>query len=119
MGWAYKHHTAAAGDYLLRLLIVETTIHYSRFYDATDATEAALLSGMGHGPEGDADAAPDCPAAYVDNAVGQLEEAGLVVTRRTGGKLADGEPAYEIELTPAGREFAASGEKFPYYDMDL
>lgn len=55
----------------------------------------------------------------MDNAVYQLERGGLVTTRQTGEKLADDEPAYDIELTEEGRKFIKSRKKFLYRDMDL
>jgi hypothetical protein len=124
MGMAYKHVIERAGVYLLRVLAAENPIPYARFYDGTDATERALLVGMGYGgdvagDDEDADDRPDSPAAYMDWAVGQLAAAGIVATRDTGGELADGEPAYEIELTEQGRRFIATGGRFAFRDMEL
>ncbi len=119
MGWAHKEDTGRAGSYLLAILAAEVKVPYSRFYDATDETESKLLAGMGYPDPEDPDHVPDSPASYMDHAVGQLEKAGIVATRLTGGKLADEEPAYEIELTEKGRAFIATGKQFPYYDMDL
>lgn len=119
MGWAHKTDIERAGKHLLKILAVKGIVPYSRFYDGTDEAEEKLLTGMGYPDPEQHDHTPDSPASYMDHAVGQLEGAGLVTTRPTGKKLADGEPGYEIELTGEGRLFVKSRRKFRYRDMDL
>ena len=118
MGFADGHTTARAGNYLLLLLAKEQSLEYSRFYDATDETRESLLDGMGlSDPEIDRESF--CAEVYMDIAVCQLEDEGLLTTRETGDILADGEPNHEIALTQSGREFVAAGKVFSFYSMDL
>src|SRR5262249_2493869 len=115
MGFSYAHNIEKAGGYLLALLQVENSVRYSRVYDGTDATEEALLRGMGFGPAIDGDTeddyVPDNAATLMDLAVAELKQGGIVKTTVLDDQLADGEPDYLIELTDKGRAFLESGER--------
>lgn len=118
MGYANSHDVACAGNYLLSLLASEDRINYSRFYNDSDETQSRLLEGMGYSDPDDEDA-PECPAVYMDIAVGQLVSSGIVTTRETGDLLPDEEPNYEIVLTDFGREFLKGSRHFDFHDVML
>src|SRR5687767_7963602 len=97
MGYMHAEHVGKAGHYLLAGLNEEGAIRYSRFYGGSDDAAETLRRACGF--ENEMDAA-ECT---MDVAVGQLEAAGVVKTTHLADKLADGEPDYQIELTPEGR----------------
>jgi hypothetical protein len=124
-----------AGDYLLNLLRAEGPVEFERFYDGKEKTAVALREAMGWStPVG----WKWCPFAFTcwvideplppaeDNstecaltlAIHQLEEAGLITTRRNGYVLEDDNPDYDISLTAAGEAFVASGQNFRYRDAE-
>ena len=118
MGHAYENDIESAGLYLLGLLKAETAVRYSRFYDGTDETQEDLIRGMGFDPEGEA-YVPDCPEVFMDVAVGQLEEGGVVRTEQLPELLADETNDYRIELTDEGREFLERGDRLVFRSVDL
>ena len=118
MGQAHSHHIERAGLYLLRLLEREASVRYSRFSDGTDETQGELIKGMGFDPAA-ADDVPDCPEVFMDVAVGQLEQGGIVRTEELAELLADGTNDYRIEITAEGRVFLERGSRFVFRSVDL
>ena len=117
MGMAYAHNIKAAGDYLIiHLLLAGRSVPYSSFYDGTDETAAALAAGLGMSPE---EADWECGPLYMDLAVGALEHQGYISTTQLDEQLADGEPAYTIDLLAAGRDMLVA-RKWPVFrDVEL
>jgi hypothetical protein len=118
MGFAYEHDIERAGLYLLGLLKSEAAVRYSRFYDGTDETQAELIRGMGFDPNGD-DYVPDCPEVFMDVAVAQLEQGGIVRTEELSELLSDETNDYRIEITDQGSTFLERGGRFPFRSVDL
>ena len=118
MGYVSVHNVKKAGDYLLRVLLDSGEVRYSRFYDGTDETQAAVLKGMGFPEEGE-DYEPESPELLLDLAAYELERQGFVRITMLDTKLADGEPDYLIELTEQGREKLAQGKEPLFRDFDL
>src|SRR5262245_31575137 len=98
MGYFHADDIEKAGRYLLSVLRVEGTVHYSRFFNGTDDTEQAIVDGMGF----DEDECPDCPVFLIDLAAYQLENEGFVKLAMLDDELCDGEQDYQIELTTKG-----------------
>jgi hypothetical protein len=116
MGMMYAHNIERAATYLLGILALEGKVHYSRFYDGTDETKRRLAEGMGM----TFDDAEWCGAEGVmDEAAAALEQQGYVKRNWLDEKLADGEPAYQIELLDRGREMLAAGTRPRFRDLDL
>jgi hypothetical protein len=114
MGWVYAHNLKKVGDYLLGVLARESAVPYSRFYDGSDETADALCRACGFDTHYSEEV-----ACRMDDAVGQLQAAGLVKTTELSQLLSDGTHDYRIEITPLGSSFLEKGEKFAYRDMDL
>jgi hypothetical protein len=116
MGMMYAHNIQKAADYLVRILLEETRVPYSRFYDGTEETLRKLAEGMGMSLE---DAERYCAVANMDEAAAVLAAEGYVKITYLDEKLKDGEPAYQIELLDQGRAMLASGKQPVFHDLDL
>ncbi len=116
MGMMYAHHIVMAADYLLRALEVEGRVPYSRFYDGTEATQRHLAEALGMSL---ADAEWYGAEGIMDEAAFGLAEQGYVRISWLDEELADGEPAYEIELLEAGRGMLAAGKRPVFRDLYL
>lgn len=118
MGMMCGNDQAKAARYLVKVLEAKGgKVHYSEFYDATDETALRLYAGMGIDKrKGEWIGA----AGVMDVAAGVMEAQGFVrLIWHEGEKLADGEPAYSIELTEGGRKKLSAG-KFPRFrNLDL
>jgi hypothetical protein len=118
MGMMYAYNQEKAARYLVKVLEERGgKVHYSEFYDRTEASARRLYAGLGI----DADEGEwICAEGVMDVAAAEMEAQGFV-TRiwHEGEELADGEPAYSIELTAKGRKKLSVG-KFPKFrDLDL
>ena len=122
MGHSYRMEILEAGRHLLEVLRFEGCVRYSRFYDGTDATENALVRGMGYGPElaglTEDDYVPERPADLIDLAVKQLERKSIVKTTVLQELLADENPDYLIELTDEGRSQLATPWSLRFWDAE-
>src|SRR5690349_15330492 len=116
MGMMYAHHIEKAADHLMRLLLAEARVPYSRFYDGTEETHCRLAEGMGMSPE---DAEWYGAEGIMDEAAAALATQGYVKITDLDEKLADEEPAYEIELLEQGRVMLAAGKRPVFRDLDL
>lgn len=116
MGMMYAHNIEAAANYLLRILTDERKVHYSRFYDGSEETACKLVEGMGMSRK---DAEWCCPEAIMDEAAATLDAQGYVAINWLSEVLADGEPAYEIELLENGKEMLAKGMRPVFRHLDL
>ncbi len=118
MGMMYAGYQEKAARYLVKMLEEKGgKVHYSEFYDATEETALRLYAGMGIDEnEGDWIGAE----GVMDEAAAAMEAQGFVrLIWHEGEELADGEPAYSIELTAQGRKNLSAG-KFPKFrDLDL
>lgn len=119
MGMSYASEQEKAARHLVKILQEKGgRVHYSHFYDGTDETCRRLHEGMGIDieEEGELDGAE----AYMDEAAAAMADQGFVeIVWLDGEKLADGEPAYEIVLTDAGRKKLAAGKWPKLRDLDL
>ena len=116
MGHAYSQDIKRAGLYLLRLLEREASVRYSRFYDGADETQGELIKSMGFDPA--ADDVPDCPEVFMDVAVAQFEQGGIVRTEELAELLSDETNDYRIEITDKGREFLERESRFVFRSVD-
>ncbi len=118
MGRMYASNLVRAADHLVRVLDASGgRVHYSHFYDGTDQTAERLYAGMGLdtkqgewiGAEG-----------VMDEAAATMAAQGFVrIIWLEGEKLADGEPAYAIEVTDEGRRKLAARQRPTFRDLDL
>jgi hypothetical protein len=116
MGMMYARHIAKAADHLMQILLAEARVPYSRFYDGTEETQRKLAEGMGMSPE---DAEWYGAEGIMDEAAAALAAQGYVKLTPLDEKLADDEPAYEIELLARGRAMLAAGKRPVFRDLDL
>lgn len=116
MGMMYAKHIEQAADYLIRILLAEGSVPYSRFYDGTEETALKLAEGMGMSPE---DAEWYCAPNIMDEAAATLAAEGYVKLTDLDEKLADDEPAYTIELLEEGRAMLGDGKRPVFRDLDL
>lgn len=113
-GWLHREKLKPAGDYALKLLNEKGSLRYSEnFFDGSQEMDRELRAIFGF------ESHWDVPAIYVDWAVIQLEDAGLVHKHVLAEKMSDGEPDYMIALNNEGKEFIRSGQAFQCRDMDL
>ena len=105
-----------AAKYLLEILFVEESVLYSRVYDGTDETRDKLIEGMGITVE---DADWYGVEGAMDLAAGLLEREGYVRIVPLEEELADGEPAYRIDLLEDGRKAAKVGRLPAFDDIEL
>ncbi len=113
MGMMYAHSLEKVARYLVQVLEEKGgKVHYSEFYDGTEETALRLYAGMGVDErEGDWIGAE----GVMDEAAAEMKAQGYVrLIWHRGEELADGEPAYSIELTDRGRRKLAAG-KFPKF----
>ena len=110
MGHLYKHNIKPGGVHVLSLLHSEKVIRYSRFYDGTTETQEAVAKAVGSDY-------PEEVAILMDIAIGQLTDHGYVSVTLLSEKLADGEPDYEIRLTPLGVQAVEENWNLPYGDV--
>ena len=117
MGMMYADTQEKAAKFLVQVLNeLGGKVHYNYFYN-DEPERARLCKGM----EIDEDEADwICPEAVMDVAAATMEEQGYVKLHFPEGEvLSDGEPAYEIEMTEAGKAMLAAG-KFPKFrNLDL
>lgn len=114
----YAHNQEKAARYLVKVLEEQGgRVHYSHFYDGTDATALRLYEGMGiDRDEGEW----ICAEHVMDQAAAAMAAQGFVeIAWLDGEELADGEPAYEITLTDEGRKKLAAGQWPRFRDLDL
>lgn len=111
MGYCPAEPLTNGARLVLDALKESERVAYSYFYDGTDARDQFLMVELGL--EDDFYGV----ASLIDFSVTQLEEAGLVTTRDLDTTLADGEPDYEIRLTPQGKQLLASGATFTCHDL--
>ena len=104
-----------AATYLLSILETSRTIEYSAFYDGTEETNRKLCAGIGISPE---DGEWYSAEALMDNAVGQLEQQGIVQTEFLEDLLPDDEPNYRITLTDSGRALFKRGFRPSFFDSE-
>lgn len=107
MGMMSAHSQEKAARYLVKVLEAKGgKVHYSEFYDGTEKTEEHLCAGTG---------ITDGAEHVIDDVAAEMEAQGFVrLVWHKDEELADGEPAYSIELTDKGRKKLASG-KFPRF----
>jgi hypothetical protein len=101
MGMMTADSQEMAARYLVKVLAEKGgKVHYSEFYDGSEETACRLYAGMGiDEDEGEWIGA----AGVMDVAAAEMEAQGYVtLISHEGEKLADGEPAYSIELTAKG-----------------
>jgi hypothetical protein len=122
MGYRSVDEIEKAGWYLLAILKVEGSVHFSRFYDGTEETEETLLCGMGFGPAIDGDAeddyVPENAFSLIDIAAEELARGGIVKTTYLADLLAQEVQDYLIELTDKGRAFLDRGERFRFWSAE-
>ena len=106
----------SAAEYLLDILLVEESVLYSRFYDGTDETREKLIKGIGITPE---DADWYGVEGVMDLVAGLLEREGCVRLVPLAEELADGEPAYRIDLLEDGRKALKDGKLPRFGDVTL
>lgn len=85
---------------MLSVLIVNSPVRYSLFYDGTEDTSQKLAKAIGIA---DKDRDWYCAEHVIDLAVFELEEQAIVEKKELPTSLPDGEPDYEIALTEQGR----------------
>jgi hypothetical protein len=115
MGYTPASRIESGAKYLLSLLVQESPIRYSQFYDGLEETSGKLAEAIG--------LEEDlrnlfCAEHIIDLAVYELLEQGLVQTKQLNKKLVDGEPDYEISLTPAGKKAYAQNVKIKFWDAE-
>lgn len=118
MGMMYADSQEKAARYLVRMLEEKGgKVHYSEFYDGTEETALRLYAGMGIDEnEGEWIGAE----GVMDEAAAAMEAQGFVkLDWHDGEELADGEPAYSIELTDKGRKDLSVGIFPKFQDLDL
>lgn len=113
MGYIPAEPLTKTGQVVLALLHERRRVEYNYFYDGSDERHETLTKELGLDDDWIS------PELLVDEAVGQLAQAGLIETRDLEAKLADDETDYEIILTSKGREFIASGAIFQCRGLDL
>jgi hypothetical protein len=122
MGISAAHNIEKAGLYLLAILKVEGSVHFSRFYDGTEEMEETLLRGMSFGPaidgEAEDDYVPENATSLMDIAAEELARGGIVKTTYLDELLAQEVQDYLIELTDKGRAFLDRGERFRFWDAE-
>jgi hypothetical protein len=108
MGMMYAYNQEKAARYLVKVLEAKGgKVHYSEFYDATEETALRLYAGMGIDED---EGEWICAESVMDVATAQMEAQGFVSRIwHEGEELADGEPAYSIELTGRGGRSYRSG----------
>ncbi len=113
MGMMSASSQEKAARYLVKALDEKGgKVHYSEFYDGTEETALRLYAGMGiDEDEGDWIGAE----GVMDEAAAEMEAQGYVrLIWHQGEELADGEPAYSIELTGKGCMMLKAG-RFPKF----
>lgn len=118
MGMMYADNQEKAARYLVKVLEEKGgKVHYSEFYDATEETALRLYAGMGIDER---EGKWICAEGVMDVAAAEMETQGFVtLIWHEGETLADGEPAYSIELTVEGRKKLSVG-KFPKFrNLDM
>lgn len=118
MGMMYANNQERAARHLLRVLEeLGGRVHYGHFYDGIDATAHRLYAGMGLD---DKDGEWIGAEGVMDQTAAAMEEQGFVrLVWLQGETLADGEPAYAIELTEEGRRKLDAGERPTFRDLCL
>ncbi|MBX9578874.1 MAG: hypothetical protein K2X87_01075 [Gemmataceae bacterium] len=114
----YAEYQERAAKYLVRTLLERGgRVPFRQFYDGTDATARSLRDGM----ELDPDEAEWIGAEVVmDEAAAAMAAQGFVeMVWLDGETLSDGEPAYEIALTEAGRRMFGAGSWPVFRNLDL
>lgn len=107
MGMMSAGSQEKAARYLVKVLEKKGgKVHYSEFYDGTEETEERLSAGTG---------IIDGAEHVMDDVAAEMEAQGYVrLIWHQGEELADGEPAYSIELTGKGCMMLKAG-KFPAF----
>jgi hypothetical protein len=113
MGYLPCEPIQQAGRYLLSVLRAEQSVRYSRFYDGSDETcdllhHALELENDWYSAEG-----------LMDEAAGQLADAGIVTITSLPELLCDEEHDYRITLTDEGKSFLRSRRVFRFHSVDL
>ena len=116
MGMMYAHHIKQGAHDLLKVLRGESSVRYSRFYDATDETRRALCKGMEMSEE---DADWYGAEGIMDEAAAALAAQGYVKITRLQDLLADGEHDYLIDLTEEERAKLEAGQEPVFRNLDL
>ena len=107
MGMMYAYNQEKAARYLVKVLEAKGgKVHYSEFYDGTEETGERLCAGTG---------IIDGAEHVMDDVAAEMEAQGYVrLIWHQGEELADGEPAYSIELTGKGCMMLKAG-RFPKF----
>ena len=107
MGMMSAGSQEKAARYLVKVLEEKGgKVHYSEFYDGTDETGERLYAGTG---------IIDGAEHVMDDVAAEMEAQGFVrLIWHQGEELADGEPAYSIELTGKGCMMLKAG-RFPKF----
>ena len=113
MGYVYADYITRGAEVVLSVIADTERVAYSYFYDGTEERCSSLARELG--TEDDMVSAE----LVIDLAVGQLSDAGWVVTNELTTKLADDEFDYEIVLTRKGKTALTSGLKFKGHDVEV
>ena len=107
MGMMSAGSQEKAARYLVKVLEAKGgKVHYSEFYDGTEETGERLCAATG---------IIDGAEHVIDDVAAEMEEQGYVrLIWHQGEELADGEPAYSIELTGKGCMMLKAG-RFPKF----
>lgn len=112
MGAIHKDSLERAARYLIQVLNEHGgRVHFNYFYDATEVPFLKLRRGIGATEE---EGYWDCAELVLEVAAAELERQGYLVRIDLDEELADGLPAYVIELTEPGRQKFASGQ-WPWF----
>jgi hypothetical protein len=112
MGMMSADSQEKAARYLVKVLEEKGgKVHYSEFYDGTEETGERLCAGTG---------IIDGAEHVMDDVAAEMEAQGFVrLIWHQGEELADGEPAYSIELTGKGCLMLKAGRLPKFRDLWL
>jgi hypothetical protein len=115
MGYTNADVIELGAKHLLSILVHESPIRYSRFFDGSEKTSRKLENAIGIEPA----RRGWYPVEHImDLAVYELSDQGIVQTKSLNEKLVDGEPDYEIFLTPRGKEAHLRNDKLQFWDAE-
>ena len=111
MGYTNATVIELGAKHLLSILAHDSSTRYSRFYDGSEETSRKLEDAIGLEQE--------CRGWYcvehiMDLAVYELSVQGIVETKILNESLVDGEPDYEIFLTPRGQQAHLQKDKLNF-----